>query len=63
MGRISKNRYTVHVRFKDQATPQVLHEVVNQHEEGSYTVVVLADGEYVKFNTADVWRIRVVKQD
>ena len=55
-------KYTVNLRFKDSCTTQEYQNVISVHEEYSYTVLVLEDGEFVRFPTQYVWRMRVKPQ-
>ncbi len=49
---------TIEILHKDSHSRYVHRGVVSLHEEGSYTVLVRADGVTLKFPTRWIWRLK-----
>lgn len=57
---MSRDTQRVEILHKDSHCVYRHENVVSVHEEGSYTVLLKADGITLKFQTAWIWRLKCI---
>ena len=55
----NRDTMTVEILHKDSPCRYIHRNVISQHEEGAYTVLLRADGVTLKFPTKWIWRLKI----